>query len=297
MSDTELVTAKYVGTATVTATGANSIYAQCKVTVKPRLVESEGKTGKVEVGKIPLPKTDGDQDLLITLYDLLVRWWLTPLLNSLYADDDTDESSVDAQATTTATSDKEKAENKRQKDTVKKIIEKSKYSISAWNKGTGTARTNNRKALLNQLIVELQKTMGTSAKAKIEWFDSSEENFGGFYSAFSGVPIGKSGRTTSANTMYINVDRLGKYPNILRYVAHELRHCYQYESFVTPGKHITTTTTNNKWKGNYPGVGTYNNKKWPDKGHVQQPVEWDAYYFAGQISKTSYKPVYSGNWY
>ena len=195
------------------------------------------------------------------------------------------------------TSTQEKEENKRQKEAVAKIIAKSKYAATdtAWNKGTGIARENNRKDLLTQLLAELQKEMGTSAVTTIQWYKDSDNVGGsGRYSPTAGNRLGNTTRTWAANTIYINVDRFDLHPRILRYVAHELRHCYQYEAVDDPGKHIVTSATIEKWgdKSLNSAGGSY-----PDVSHMRQPIEWDAYYFTDQIGKDDFVSDYKGNWY
>ena len=147
-----------------------------------------------------------------------------------------------------------------------------------------------RKHIMKSLLAEAQGIMGTSANtSEIIWFDNTDPNNGkngGFYER-------------SENKVHINQDRLSEKTRtaVMRYVFHELRHCYQYEAY-EEGKHTASKKTRQTWMNNYANyIGS------GEPGHMQQAVEFDAYYFADQYDKTSWnnnkfgEPKYWENWF
>ncbi|MDR0501036.1 MAG: hypothetical protein LBG97_07370 [Coriobacteriales bacterium] len=94
--------------------------------------------------------------------------------------------------------------------------------------------------------------------------------------------------------------------DLLRGMAHEVRHAYQYETVIDPSKHIVTDETRQQWKQNFQpgnhrdGVQTEDEKS---QGivdtyeiYVSQPLEYDAAMFARNDLPNNLVPVYSGSW-
>jgi len=180
-----------------------------------------------------------------------------------------------------ATPTAERSANTTMRTNVAALLNQSVYNISDndWKNMSLTTK----KARLNALLASAQAIMGTSANTSILWR--------------TGVDYGGA---ISGRRVVINEDRFAteSRQTMMRYVFHELRHIYQIEAY-EDGKHVASVTTRQKWKDNY---GNYNNAGYPNGPHMRQPIEFDAYYFASQYTKTSFnnnfgEPDYWANWF
>ena len=201
----------------------------------------------------------------------------------------------------------EREENWWQRGEVVRIIGSATFNQDAWNTGaTAAARLANRQQLLNQLLRELQVEMGTRIRPAIQWFNNSESTTWGYYSVDGGARLGNSTRRMTANSVYLNTSRITDQNRLtmLRLVAHEARHAYQWESYRNPGRHIVSNQTNSEWYHsirNQVAQGTFANG-FPSEAHMRTPIEFDAYHFSGHISRTRFRelfrpPHYYLNWY
>jgi len=91
---------------------------------------------------------------------------------------------------------------------------------------------------------------------------------------------------------------------MLRFVAHEARHSYQWDAYNNPGRYIVSNRTMDIWRVNFTRLvpqGAFANG-FPQPAHMRSPIEWDAYYFTDQISSREFnrlfgRPDYYLGWY
>lgn len=173
-----------------------------------------------------------------------------------------------------------------------KLMEDERFSEEVWR----TADDEGRKQILQEFLAELQKVMGTHAVPVIDFYENGEPGARVAYAD-------SSTREIHLNTAYIN-----KYNRIeiLRIVAHENRHVYQFEAtsgwyysendegelIKTEVNHIVTQRTRDAW------VRGFNNQvdaREDREGYRTSPHEWDALGFPG-FDQEGYSPDYPGSW-
>jgi predicted SprT family Zn-dependent metalloprotease len=130
-------------------------------------------------------------------------------------------------------------------------------------------------ALLNSFLAEIQKTKGTRAKSKINFASMNVNTLGSYSHRLRLVTINK------------NLLDKPEGINLLGTVIHEVRHAYQYEAAFNNRHPDVSSETRQLWRSNLPppssnyvspvknGVSNYD-------AYRNQPVEKDAFWFAGQ---------------
>jgi len=184
------------------------------------------------------------------------------------------------------------------------LLEEERFSKDTWD----TLTLAQREALLEELLVEVQRITGVDIRADINFDNVKKPDTAGWYS--------HSDRQLSINPdMLMQEDGYDR----LTTIFHESRHAYQYESVDNPAAHIISAPTREAWAENFvPGTidtstGVITPGNYRDgtqdadeqrlgitddrAAYVQQPVEWDAMSFAGQDwYLKDYTPVYAGSW-
>lgn len=135
-----------------------------------------------------------------------------------------------------------------------------------------------REIILANLFAELQGIMGTSANPRLEWRNSG--NLGLFFRNHTWIGMGHSSHF-SLNRSILSEDLAVR---AFRIIAHEVRHAYQWEAVRRPGTHRVANVTSDAWRANF---NSQIRPGWPNALHIESPIEWDAYYFAGQITRNS----------
>jgi len=145
------------------------------------------------------------------------------------------------------------------------------------------------------VLAELQAIMGTSVNPTIQWVTTG--SLGGFPSNASWPGSGFSGTVRMNTSLLTESDPIRAF----RVVAHELRHGYQFEAYNSPGRHIVSNRTIERWEfgwNNQVPQGAIGPDGWPQPAHMRSIIEWDAHYFAGQIRRNQYgRPDYYLSWY
>jgi hypothetical protein len=173
------------------------------------------------------------------------------------------------------TIEEERERNIWQKAEVQRIMNLSNFNDAQWNRYSNDEASwkANRERILNEFLAELQIVLNTSVRAEIDFNPRLSRN-GQFRTSYrrpySGIVVIRNTDTTRLTG--------------LRTVAHELRHGYQRESFDNPGRHRVADETNQAWRRNWRSQVS---RGYPNALHMESAIEWDAYYFAGQITRYS----------
>jgi hypothetical protein len=187
----------------------------------------------------------------------------------------------------------ERTENRRMRTAGQQLINSTRYNLEAWNALTvqpndpsnptdveraRQATENARIRFFENLLSDVQTNiLGTNMTGTISITD---RNVNGSY---------------SLNTQNISIGRNNFTYDRVTTVLHENRHRYQHEVTMDVTRHeFISYQTFIHWVDNMkPG-----NYKQSGAAYYQQPIEWDAFTFAGQLDRlVGYtSPVYTGNW-
>jgi len=165
------------------------------------------------------------------------------------------------------TKEQEAAADLRMKNEIQSLL--SKYE-NAWRRATTDAE---KMKLLNDFLAEIQRVMGTSAKAKINFRSLNAPE--GYISYGSYTPFTK--RIT------LNKNLLSEPGGIYLFTVliHEARHAYQHEA-AKSNKHTVSDETRQIWKDNLKRKNYKTSERDGYDAYRNQPVERDARWFAGE---------------
>jgi len=169
----------------------------------------------------------------------------------------------------------EKLKDWKIKQAIKVINQMEEYSLDTWE----AASTEERKAILQQYMNELQNVYGIDVKDDINFYNKAPEDgliSNGYYS-HKGVIFSK--KEVSINEYIIeNFSAKQSYDKLLNTVRHELRHGYQHAAVDQPEEFIVSSDTVESWKENF---NDYKNSEDDYEAYRSQPVEADARDFGG----------------
>ena len=143
-------------------------------------------------------------------------------------------------------------------------------------------------AICEELLAEIQKIMGTKAKAKIDFFDDTTQE----------APKGAYNRKN--NQIRINSANFSNVTETKKTIVHECRHAYQWETYQGLYNHVVSAETTNEWKNSFDTyITTEDGYSFAE--YAAQTIEYDAYSFARQYFEASmggkYNPsLYAGSW-
>jgi len=160
---------------------------------------------------------------------------------------------------------------------------------NAWS----AANNAGRRTILTNLLAELQGIMGTSLDPQITWRTSG--SLGLFHHDHSWRGSGYSARL-SFNESILNYAEAVR---AFRIISHEVRHAYQFESGLQPGTHRVSQQTSEVWRRNHNAPvpqGTFAHG-FPSPAHMRSPIEFDAYFFTGQITIARFNQWYGAPLY
>jgi len=168
-------------------------------------------------------------------------------------------------------------------DACQNLLNEDRYSEKRWN----NASPDERKAMLNSFILEINEIMGTDVDKTVNYADLDSSTRGYYDPDANSVTI---------NTDYLATSMADSYM-IMRTMIHEMRHCYQHQAVENPEKFMVSKETLKKWEENFKPGKYKNAQKDGYEAYVTQPIEWDAKNFAKQKNDVKgYTPEYAGSW-
>ena len=192
---------------------------------------------------------------------------------------------------TFASAASERAADLKMQEQYLALLEEERFSRAVWDAAT----EEERKALLQKFYVEVQGILGTSAEVELHFgrlglVDNSkprsQEN------TYRGGQYLDSENRVEINTDMMMDSELGY--QSYRLIAHELRHCYQYETTSNSWSHNVSKITREIWANNQLPENIKSVENGEDE-YRTQPIEWDAYGFAGG-QKPGLASEYPGSW-
>ena len=170
------------------------------------------------------------------------------------------------------TSEQEVAADQEMKNRVSELLANNKdYSQERWKNAT----IEERKALLQQFMHEVEGVLGISVLENINWTNTGiidgKLNFGSY---------SHSNTTVSINEFVLSDPSSFDSYSLYNTIVHELRHAYQHQAVDHPERFQVSKETIDSWKESF---RTYNEEK--NKGfqaYRNIVVEKDARWFAGQ---------------
>ncbi|MDR0500581.1 MAG: hypothetical protein LBG97_04975 [Coriobacteriales bacterium] len=179
---------------------------------------------------------------------------------------------------------------------VDELLSREEYSRAAWYTLTETEKYE----LLLGLIAELNMILGTKVDISILNTIDQEARADGtlLYAVYSAA-------TNQISVNRIAINNRGDSYYIHRFMVHEVRHAYQYETINNPASHLVSEETCYQWSQNYQSENYRDGVQSEEEAaqgiednyeiYVSQPLEYDARAFARR-EQVKMPPVYQGSW-
>jgi len=149
-----------------------------------------------------------------------------------------------------------------------------------------TASYEEKKVILNELLKDTQKVMGTSVNPELRIYKMSSTGTRGYYHLNNRhIAINEHFLTQSDSSL------------LLKTVVHEVRHSYQQDVAFYRKNHLVSDETRQAWASNFPPPDSNYYSGFDHTRYLTQPVEWDSKHFAGQQHElVGLTPQYAGSW-
>lgn len=152
--------------------------------------------------------------------------------------------------------------------TIKSLLQTGRFCEAAWSIGT----VEERKALLQAFIIELNRVMGLNVNKNIEYVKKRK-------------PDAQYVKKKNKIRMHRGLVERIPHDVAMYIIIHEMRHAYQYAASKNPLSFAVDLQTAELWNRNYGRIIAIRKN-----GYMTQAIEKDAYDFAGRacplVSKT-----------